>query len=1153
MKTFTKLFMAVVAGMLAFSCVTDTTEDLGVNLGEGQSTTLTLSLDESRTYIGGENGNEYPMYWSEGDQISVNGHTSLALTAEEINGNSATFTIPAVLEGDYCVTYPAAPAGQVKFAAEQTHKNDTTFGDGVATLYGYGSSEGVELKNLTGILKIGVTGSAKLTKAQISTTGNPIAGDFTIDFATGKVAPTSNATNVITYSFGDSGLQLTNAEQYMHIAVPAGEYNYLHITLFDSEGKVMVANTKADSTKPLTAGNMRIFGTPITYAPNSTDFYIASYADLQKFATEGKDKNALVIANIDVPADAEWTPIDGYAYTFNGNGYEISGLKAPLFKETTSTSVIKNVKLTNVNIESTEAIVGALVCRHLGAELSNCSASGSLKANLASATGYCAIGGVAGIIGPLDDTGKPATSNIITAVSNLTSYMSVEVDGDNSANAPAFFYIGGCTGVTHALTSSNLTNNGSLTVKSTFKTGAADCRFGGVSGALKSVAGAIVENTENYGNVTIDGTYGAILRVGGCAGHLSYADNNTKLNGAKNDGIITISENISVTGVFECGGIAGVCAIKNIDETSKVVNEGDVVINGGTFNDVAYISGCYAWTDKVAYYVTNNGNVDIKGGTYNGIAEVGGVLGHGSKAQELLYNNGALTISGGEFKNRLYVGGCLAWVNDKRTLTDFENTGKIEINGTSADKMVTVDDKLMVGGCVGSYNDATGTGGTGARFSNSGAVEVGANTHLKNTLIVAGCLGRINLNGSGTHCNYTNDAPITVKAKIVTGELTYIGGVIGYADATGNNNDLTNTDKGVITVEVNDEIADSEYGRFDIGGIAGHMQDGSARLTNNGAINIKGTINRAMRLGGIIGGTNHYYRTDLTNNGDLTISAEIDGSCRIGGIEGGGDCNGKVKKGHTNKGDIIVTETGWIKKVSTIGGIFGTWDALSDIIPHSDGTPSANYGDIIYKGKFGTENMGEDAYLHIGGMFGSFGLMKTIQGGFTNSGSIEFSGTFYGAGSLNMGGIFGKNEVDLTTEGYLPDDGLLVFSGENIVCSGTIENGKLYIGGVAGSSTSKICNAKALSNIQAIGYNGGVGMITGSARVADTVVASNCAVGGSICTSMTGEGEAERPNMFELSESNYYNYIYGSGAGTDWTGTADYDGCTFEAMPTPAE
>ena len=46
MKNLTKLFMAVVAGMLAFSCVTDATEDLGVNLGEGQTTTISIALDD---------------------------------------------------------------------------------------------------------------------------------------------------------------------------------------------------------------------------------------------------------------------------------------------------------------------------------------------------------------------------------------------------------------------------------------------------------------------------------------------------------------------------------------------------------------------------------------------------------------------------------------------------------------------------------------------------------------------------------------------------------------------------------------------------------------------------------------------------------------------------------------------------------------------------------------------------------------------------------------------------------------------------------------------------------------------------------------------------------------------------------------------------
>jgi hypothetical protein len=49
------------------------------------------------------------------------------------------------------------------------------------------------------------------------------------------------------------------------------------------------------------------------------------------------------------------------------------------------------------------------------------------------------------------------------------------------------------------------------------------------------------------------------------------------------------------------------------------------------------------------------------------------------------------------------------------------------------------------------------------------------------------------------------------------------------------------------------------------------------------------------------------------------------------------------------------------------------------------------------------------------------------------------------------------------------------------------------------------------------------------------------------------------------AEDNYFNYIYGSGDSTDWSGTDNYDGCTFltevpsltpptpEVPPTPAE
>ena len=38
--------------------------------------------------------------------------------------------------------------------------------------------------------------------------------------------------------------------------------------------------------------------------------------------------------------------------------------------------------------------------------------------------------------------------------------------------------------------------------------------------------------------------------------------------------------------------------------------------------------------------------------------------------------------------------------------------------------------------------------------------------------------------------------------------------------------------------------------------------------------------------------------------------------------------------------------------------------------------------------------------------------------------------------------------------------------------------------------------------------------------------------------------EDEIYEMDPITETNFFNYIYGSGEATDWTGTDNYDGCT---------
>ena len=134
MKAITRFLLAVVA-MVAVSCTTDTTEDLGVGLGNNDGLTeISLSLEESRTQLGEKAGDLYPLYWSEGDQISINGVESNALS---VSGNSATatFTIPGTLNAPYCIAYPAAAEGKVRFADQQSY-TEGTFSNGASTMYG---------------------------------------------------------------------------------------------------------------------------------------------------------------------------------------------------------------------------------------------------------------------------------------------------------------------------------------------------------------------------------------------------------------------------------------------------------------------------------------------------------------------------------------------------------------------------------------------------------------------------------------------------------------------------------------------------------------------------------------------------------------------------------------------------------------------------------------------------------------------------------------------------------------------------------------------------------------------------------------------------------------------------------------------------------
>ena len=108
MKTRYFLLSLAAAGLLA-SCekelpeLAEQTPDVS-----DVKTVLSVGIDPStRTYLG-EGEGSHKVYWSNGDQIAVNGVASDELTGLEENAERANFTLNGLLDLPYKIVYPAS-------------------------------------------------------------------------------------------------------------------------------------------------------------------------------------------------------------------------------------------------------------------------------------------------------------------------------------------------------------------------------------------------------------------------------------------------------------------------------------------------------------------------------------------------------------------------------------------------------------------------------------------------------------------------------------------------------------------------------------------------------------------------------------------------------------------------------------------------------------------------------------------------------------------------------------------------------------------------------------------------------------------------------------------------------------------------------------
>ena len=285
--------------LFAVGCQSDATTENAVAVGGGA--TLTVSLSQTRTSLGGKVDGTYPVYWSEGDKIVVDGKLSEEVVIDTKDNSRATFSVAAGFSYPCSITYPycettSAEQAVVEFLAEQTY-TEGSFAQGSMPMCGYmaSKSNSVTLSHLACVLRFPVKAKFEGTVLEkiVVTSTEQIAGEFNVDCQAATISATEGCGNNIIYTLPTNHTLSTTAESVFHIVLPAVNVGSCTIEFVETSGEKMVATWTPN--KVLTKGSVREFKT-ITYEPKAKTSLQPlvveedSFILLKKYANLGESK-----------------------------------------------------------------------------------------------------------------------------------------------------------------------------------------------------------------------------------------------------------------------------------------------------------------------------------------------------------------------------------------------------------------------------------------------------------------------------------------------------------------------------------------------------------------------------------------------------------------------------------------------------------------------------------------------------------------------------------------------------------------------------------------------------------------------------------------------------------------------------------------------
>ena len=178
--------------MLTVGCTTDTTKEV---VNNDNKVIIGLSVDDTRTSLGDKSGTEYPVLWSAGDKVAVNGVASEPLAAEYAGKTAAQFTVTGVA-APFDVIYPAdvlMADGTVGISEIQEYVPGS-FAQGSAVMVGHADSPNSVIKNRYGFVKVPILKGDEKTVKSVTLHSNNLeamTGTFAVDYVNAALEPLS--------------------------------------------------------------------------------------------------------------------------------------------------------------------------------------------------------------------------------------------------------------------------------------------------------------------------------------------------------------------------------------------------------------------------------------------------------------------------------------------------------------------------------------------------------------------------------------------------------------------------------------------------------------------------------------------------------------------------------------------------------------------------------------------------------------------------------------------------------------------------------------------------------------------------------------------------------------------------------------------------